>query len=51
MFTRTGRGWKRAAAVTRGVATLAAAVVLASVALVAFAWAVHGLILVFRAIP
>ena len=56
MFRRKGRGWAAAAgrrvlAAVRGAALLIAAVVIASMALVAFAWAVHGLVLVFRAIP
>lgn len=49
-------GWRsRAAAAARGtvkaVAYTVAAVVLIAVLLVAFAWAAHGVDLVFRAIP
>jgi hypothetical protein len=45
-------GWRgHVLGAARGVGLLVAAVVLTSVLLVAFAWAVHGLVLVFRAIP
>lgn len=52
---RTAGGRSRAGAVTKSIAravayAVAGAVLIAAV-LVAFAWAVHGLVLVFRAIP